>query len=276
VDNNIKQIRKELKLTQRQLADAISTSQQQVQRIESGAQAPRFDMAVLICKALDKSISEVFPNLHVPQDELGTALLSKSVYSGSKITRDLEEAGFDMDRQVHFLKVIMKGGHTAIHKIGSHDFKRLWRILQEDERDGFAVYDTDTSRIALNLRHLKFSHFLFEPNYAGSNEEELSDEIEIMLADYGDTIRLNVDPDSKDLNDEDSDNSHWTEVQLQDLFFYADMTSKDLNHTVMIQDVDGETALINLNDASMISVPLRLAEPLLWKSEMEGYEEDEN
>jgi len=276
VDNNIKQIRKELKLTQRQLADAISTSQQQVQRIESGAQAPRFDMAVLICKALDKSIYEVFPNLHVPQDELGTALLGKSAYSGSKITRDLEEAGFDMDRQVHFLKVIMKGGHTAIHKIGSHDFKRLWDMLQDDERDGFAVYDTDTSRIALNLQHLKFSHFLVEPKSPDSTAEVQSNEMEIMLADYGQVIRLSVDADSMDLNDEESDYSEWTEVQLQDLFFYAESVSRDLNHTVMIKDIDGETALISLNDAALISVPLRLAEPKLFKSEIEGYEEDEN
>lgn len=276
MDNNIKAIRKELKLTQRQLADAINTSQQQIQRIESGAQAPRFDLAVVICKALDKSIYEVFPNLHVPQNELSTALLSKSAYSGSKITRDLEEAGFDMDREVHFMKVILKGGHTAIHKVGAHDFKRLWSILQEDERDGFAVFDNDTARVALNLQHLKFTHFLFEPNWPGSTAEQSSDEMQIMLADYAEVIRLSVDPDSKDLNDEDSDNSHWTEVQLQDLFFYADMTSEDLNHTVMIQDVDGETALINLNDAAMISVPLRLAEPQLWKSEMEGDEEDED
>ena len=59
--NKIKQFRSKRGMTQRQLAGAVGTSQQQIQRIESGVQAARFEVALKICAALDASMEQVFP-----------------------------------------------------------------------------------------------------------------------------------------------------------------------------------------------------------------------
>jgi DNA-binding XRE family transcriptional regulator len=59
--NRIQELRTALGLTQRQLASMVGTSQQQIQRLETGLQAARLDLAARICSALGKPIQQVFP-----------------------------------------------------------------------------------------------------------------------------------------------------------------------------------------------------------------------
>jgi DNA-binding XRE family transcriptional regulator len=58
--NRVKQIRTKLKLSQRALAAAVGTSQQQIHRIETGAVAARLDLATKLCKALGEPVDKVF------------------------------------------------------------------------------------------------------------------------------------------------------------------------------------------------------------------------
>lgn len=60
LQNNIKQLRTQLSITQRELAFMVGTSQQQIQRIESGKVAARLGLAQAICSALDKPLNAVF------------------------------------------------------------------------------------------------------------------------------------------------------------------------------------------------------------------------
>ena len=48
--NRMRELREAKKLSQRQLAEQVGTSQQQIQRIETGLQAARIDVAVKIAK----------------------------------------------------------------------------------------------------------------------------------------------------------------------------------------------------------------------------------
>ena len=48
LQNNIKQLRTQLSITQRELAFMVGTSQQQIQRIESGKVAARLGLAQAI------------------------------------------------------------------------------------------------------------------------------------------------------------------------------------------------------------------------------------
>jgi len=61
--NNIRKFRRELGLSQRELAEAVGTSQQQIQRIENGLHRVDLVTATQICVKLNKTIEETFPEL---------------------------------------------------------------------------------------------------------------------------------------------------------------------------------------------------------------------
>ena len=59
--NQVQTLRKRIGLSQRDLALRARTSQQQVQRIESGLQAPRIGLALRLAHALGHPLEQVFP-----------------------------------------------------------------------------------------------------------------------------------------------------------------------------------------------------------------------
>ena len=59
--NNIRKYRRELGLSQKDLAEAVGTSQQQIHRIENGLHRVDLVLATQICVKLGKTIKEVFP-----------------------------------------------------------------------------------------------------------------------------------------------------------------------------------------------------------------------
>ena len=59
--NRVKQLRGQLGLSQRKLAEMVETSQQQIQRIETEAVAPRLELATKLSNALGKPLEVVFP-----------------------------------------------------------------------------------------------------------------------------------------------------------------------------------------------------------------------
>ena len=61
IENQIKVLREKKGLSQRQLATLVGTSQQQIQRIETGKQSIRFGLALEVCKALEMPMETVFP-----------------------------------------------------------------------------------------------------------------------------------------------------------------------------------------------------------------------
>lgn len=58
--NRIKEIRKEKRLTQKQLAEKISVSRQTISSIETERFTPTARLALVICIALDKKFEDVF------------------------------------------------------------------------------------------------------------------------------------------------------------------------------------------------------------------------
>jgi transcriptional regulator with XRE-family HTH domain len=64
--NQVQALRRSIGLSQRDLASRARTSQQQVQRIESGVQAPRIGLALRLAQALGQPLEQVFP-LPAPQ-----------------------------------------------------------------------------------------------------------------------------------------------------------------------------------------------------------------
>ena len=62
MDNYLSAIRRAKGLTQKQLALKAGTTQQTVQRVENGLQAPRFDLVISLCLALEVPLKELYPS----------------------------------------------------------------------------------------------------------------------------------------------------------------------------------------------------------------------
>lgn len=60
--NNLAMVRSELKLSLRDLARKSGVSWTHIAKIESGERTPTVPVAYAICKALGRSITEIFPD----------------------------------------------------------------------------------------------------------------------------------------------------------------------------------------------------------------------
>ncbi len=104
--NNIAKVRSELGLSQRALAELVGTSQQQIQRIESGVQTVRLDLAARIADAMKLSLPEIFPELPKKKPK------SKRKEGRSEVGSDVEfvdqeylKAGIDTDPRHWTLRI---------------------------------------------------------------------------------------------------------------------------------------------------------------------------
>jgi transcriptional regulator with XRE-family HTH domain len=257
MENHIKEFRKLRGLTQKQLADAIGTSQQQIQRIEAGVQAIRFDLAPKIAKALAMDMTRIFP---AAASSMAKHPKGAGAYLDEKVRQDLAEAGFDMEPAEWSFKFRLRGGTEGLLPISGSEKNRLWSLVQDNDASTFIIFDSGNRRYAVNPKHLIFCQFLFDaPHQVKHHENEEQDEEGLLfyLQDSPDPLRFHVDPDSKLLSDEEADGR---EIQLQDLFFWAE---SDDERKLVFTDVDGETAFFRNADVSMFSAALEDVEPTL-------------
>jgi DNA-binding XRE family transcriptional regulator len=261
MENNLKQIRKEAGCTQEQLASSIQVSTQEIQRIESQIQSVRFEIAYKLSQFLQEPIELLFPTIKkIPSWKKKTWDLN--IYTNHDLSEQLEKVGFDVDACFHRVSLSLRSGHEFIHQLCSHNKNLLWGKVQTDPHTGnFVVYDTKTERIALNLNHLIYSHFKFEPRYDFKDDEKLDDKnVTVHFAEQNLVLNLSVDPD---MEWDDDDPPEWPESQLGDLFYYAELSIGEIDEVIMIKDMDGETAFLPMKEIAMVSVPLIYIEPEL-------------
>lgn len=60
MSNCVTERRKELGMSQEELARASNVSRQTISDIETGSHIPRLDTAMLICRALGRTVEELF------------------------------------------------------------------------------------------------------------------------------------------------------------------------------------------------------------------------
>lgn len=264
IANNIKTLRRRAGLSQRELAKAAETSQQQIQRIEAGVQAVRFELATKICKALGVSLADVFPSTELPLAKARKRPKKVGdLFQDDKATEELEEAGLDMDPAVWTFRYRLRGGHEGDLGIAGTDRRRVMRILHgNEEHDTFIVFDAENRRYAFNPEHLLSVHFLFDPPAQSHDapddfaDEEHAFVVRFHMADGGEPMEFDVEPDSA-VMDEETDSR---QVQMQELMFYAELGDQC---RLSFEDVDGERVYQRIKDIAMFSVPLRALEPAL-------------
>ena len=147
VPNKIRDIRKKKGLTQRQLAEAVDSSQQQIQRIETGSQSVRFDLALKICAALDTPMERIFPKTKktlVKSRKKDNTM--EDFLSDADLKQDMEKAGVDMDPLAWTFKYRLRGGTEGFFPISSIEKKRLWRAVQRADLCIDGLYEAERNK----------------------------------------------------------------------------------------------------------------------------------
>ena len=274
LENRIKTLREKKGLSQKQLAALVGTSQQQIQRIETGKQSIRFDLSIEVCRALEAPMQTIFP-----QTKKALTRARRKGHTMTEMLRDrkfedqMEEAGVDMDISSWFFEYRLRGGAEGVLPVSSREKNRLWHVVQRSDSNPFVfvVFDSEETEVVLNLNHLIYCHFVFyPPNVVFKKEETQEDESErwgpvsVYLADSAEPLHFDVEPDHL-LEDPVED-----EGQFRFLTVVAASTFEDdTNEVFSFTDVDGETAFFRAWDVAMIQIPLPVLEPKLLDDDEE-------
>lgn len=256
--NLVRQHRGQLSMTQRELAEKVGTSQQQIQRIETGKIAAKLGIAQTICTVLNKPLQAVFPEA----EKSLTAFRNK----GSQRDEDLSEIandGIEMDAFAWTVKLFLSGHEKPLFlPILSADKRRFHSYFYEEADNNvvpFFVFDSDKYRFALNIREVAFHQFLSDP--VVMQREEVSDDEEgrynvwITLTDGTSVIPVSVEAD--EASDENSDGTG----QLDNIFSLLE-DGPSPGQRFHLTDEDGETAFVRTGSVAMLQVALDVLNPV--------------
>jgi transcriptional regulator with XRE-family HTH domain len=228
IENNIRKIRVWKGISQRELAQLANTSQQQIQRIEAGTQAARVDLAERIAAALKVELHELFP---------GLLWLRRR----SEAKRDeFAKAGVELDDAMHRVYVRLRDGTDEEFVVGRKVADRLRVFSKRIEKPRFAVFDTFTHRVALNLREVAFWQFLSDPFVTPKDDETEEPDEELKLWIVGkaepEVFGVNYDRDYDEVSGELGNLSG---------FFYDLSTTDDLVRPLWFEDDDEEEIVVD-------------------------------
>ncbi|MCX8971436.1 helix-turn-helix transcriptional regulator [Citrobacter portucalensis] len=259
IQNNIKQLRTQLSITQRELAYMVGTSQQQIQRIETGKVAAKLGFAQAICNALDKPLNIVFPE----SDQLINDFHKKR----RKTDEDLETIatrGIEMDGGLWTVKLWLQGHQDyLLLPISAADKRRFYYHFQEKtapNTERFFVFDSSEYRYALNMREVVFHQFLSDGLRPIVDEEDDACEddyfnVHIILVNGGGEIPLCVETDALQNGEAD-------DIGQLNAFFETLDGEPETTDRYMLTDEDGEDAFIRIGSIAMVRVALDALEPV--------------
>jgi transcriptional regulator with XRE-family HTH domain len=273
--NRVRQHRLELGLTQKQLADALNTSQQQVQRIEAG-QIVRLDMALAICSVLKEDLAEIFPK---------AAKLIQKLQRKKNQTDDaklVSKAGMDADPR-HWTVIFETSlGCKGFLRMNSEDTQRFQNCLLNvtDEDSTFFVADHEGLTVALNLKELRYANVCFDIGIIDKEkdspifpdlvenivEQENAKAITVFMRGRQTPLFFGVEPDS------------WREEgELNRMMYVIDSYDRfDENIFVSFTDEDGENVFLSIKDIVLMSVNKEYLDPELFDATMEDERDSNN
>lgn len=253
--NNIKELRLRRKITQHQLAQAICSSQQQIQRIEAGIQSVRVDLAMKICNVLNSTMQEVFPDTELPIARAIKRKTTLNPYENEILAAELARDGFDVDPLLWQFSYRLRGDVEGSLWISGADKKRLSSIIDNTRSSSiaeFIVFDSGNRRYALNIEHLIMARFMFEMPTLAQVEEKNEHEFDmiIYLANDPKPLKISVAPDYVSAN---NDTDYEDDAPLQELL--NGMQELYRKH-ISFFDADGEEVYFRSTEISMLSLSL--------------------
>jgi DNA-binding XRE family transcriptional regulator len=268
--NRVKQFRTRHKLSQRELAAAVGTSQQQIQRIETGAVAARLDLAKKLSAALSEPLDTLFPGSGKVMQKL-QAEFRTSKYIPTKTYSELSDLGVEADAANWYLKILLRGhDEELLFEIPPAERRRLYSAVQrESDALSFVAFDTETARIAINLGELVYCHFLFDVGVISNarEDDEADSGVEIYFA--GSAKRFDFTPEADQADPDDEED----EGDFGNLFWSLEM-SPERHDRYRFTDVDGEDVFVRAGDLALFKVPLWVVKPELLDSEADGDDDE--
>lgn len=267
MQNKIKELRTQLSVTQRELADMVGTSQQQIQRIETGKVAAKLGLAQAICTVLKKPLGAVFPD----SDNLLRKLRNQSSRSSDEM-KDIAASGIEMDCCFWTVKLWLRGQQEfLLLPISPADRRRFYAHFQEHsvpDCEHFFVFDSDQHRYALNTREVIFHQFLFDA-FPSIPDEEDSDanegcygNVHITMVNGGPVIKLHCEP-------EFSEDDEMDDIGQLNAFFGILESEPESTERYQLTDVDGEDAFIRIGSIAMVRTALDVLEAVVEEGEYE-------
>lgn len=258
MSNNVKKLRMKLGFSQKQFAEKVNVSQQEIQRIEVGKLA-KLPMANAICEALEKPINAVFPGA----DKALAALISEtesSRYLPTDSWAKLREIGLEADLRSFLLKILFRGHKEFMFvDIAARDFDRVFRAIQSEGDSGsefsLVVFDSGDYRVAINLRATMFCHFLWEPymdTVIKIAEDLDAEDVCVYFGENPEPVVIEAEPEYADGEHDETDYLNFIFNMLENESFYA---------RYHIVDSDGESAFLRAADITLLKVPLWTLDP---------------
>jgi len=264
--NKIKLFREKKEMSQRSLAEKVGISQQHIQRLETGSQTIRLDLAIRICKALDSTLETIFPESKGFLKKLPITSKEEFIHA---ITHDEEvinaanEADIDVSPFNNYINVGIKSfKEEFIFSINSHEVNRLWaKLINNNSQDyiPFFVFETPISTVILNLNQIVYCHLLFDSGDV--EEEDYPQEVRLLLPSLQKELKFEVNADKgnfegfEDLKDEDFEMNQFS-IFLADA---EDIIEKD--QFIHFTDFDGETIILKAEEIGLMEIPLWVTHP---------------
>jgi transcriptional regulator with XRE-family HTH domain len=265
ISNRVQEMRKRAKLTQKQLASAAQTSQQQIQRIESGNQRPSVQLANKIAGALGQRVDILFS-----QEE--------QVFKGRpKVDDYLEKrVGIEASDGVWYFRFSLRGGAEGVLRLCFSEkeilYDAMWNLATE-----FIVVDTDTSRVAINTLHVvscQFSEDIFPSvpvvESASSGEVHLA---QLYLATSPQVQEIRIRPDTHDIEDEPDEGDYMAYNQMA--FHELDSPARPGQRIGIVGERREEETFVLKSDIAMLAIPLECCDMSLRKAMLEGAAEEQ-
>jgi DNA-binding XRE family transcriptional regulator len=265
MENKIKHYRAKRGLTQTQLAERADTSQQQIQRLETGKIAARLELAIRLAKALGVPMATLFPGSARALAAMRKERAGEPGYlPADKTYGRVAATGVEADSRYWIFRVQLRGQVDVLDfRVEPDEKRRLFGAVQSesggDEALSFVVFDTKDARIGLNLAHCLYCHFIYEAWEMGSSDGNDGDDeeaggVQAYFADLLTPVRFSADVDRGRPGDEDDVGCFRT------IFFYLD-TNVERDQRLYFEDADGEDVFIRATDLALLKVPLWVVDP---------------
>jgi DNA-binding XRE family transcriptional regulator len=267
--NKIKALRVKNGISQRELAKRVGTSQQQIQRLETGRVAARLELATKLSQSLGVPLAVLFPASKKALGKFAKEIEEEPKYLPTDTAyAHLEQSGIEADPRVWTILILLRGHQKAIKfEIEPAEKRRLFQVIQDEQRAGdamsFAVFDTQDERVAVNLRELMYCHFLFDaPGSSVVKRDARENRVLAYFSGNSSPVDFGVEPDSGSADDDEYEGS------FRNIFFEME-TYVEEQDRFYFEDEDGEVVFLRAGDLALLRVPL-------WVISPEKEEEDED
>lgn len=282
MENQVKTYRLAKGLTQKKLAELIGTSQQQIQRIESGSSATRLDVAAKLSEVLGRPPEKLFPGAGKALEKMRVERKT-SRYVELDAWSKVREAGIEPDPRAWTLKMGMRGYDEPFffRNVLGREKERVFSEIQSEEASfmKFVVFDSESHRVAVNVAELSHCHFLFDA--FRQEEVELDNESQevtesgeddytakVFMVGGGPPLIVELEPD--DPFDEESDEDM---PECCGAFYDLD-TACGHSKRIFLTDENGEQVAIRAGNLAVFMVSLNVLTPYSTEAD-EDEDEDQ-